>query len=97
MQTIIILPGLTTAGDNISLPANAPPVSALQGGILIQVGEYTVGSDEAPTDLTVVDSSPSAGEIALVDESTVVLGDNTDTFNLLQLNVIESEQYLQPS
>lgn len=88
MITIVVAPGATTAGSNISLPAGAPPVEAIVSAVLFSGSDAT--NPAVAKTLTVVDTTPSSGQIQLVDESTVKLGDNTTTRDILIITYIET-------
>jgi len=87
MITIVIAPGATTAGDSISLPSGAPEAKAIVSAVLFSGSDAT--NPASATALTVVDETPSSGQIQLVDESTVKLGNNTTTRDLLIITYIE--------
>ena len=91
VKTIIFAPGAVTAGTNISLPDWAPKVSEIAAAIKITLSDAsTAGS---VTSLTVTSTTPSSGEIQLVDESTIVLGDDTTARDVLVLIVVEKGEY----
>lgn len=86
MVQYILVPGAVTAGTNIVLPAGAPKFASLVRAKNIDVGRYSSATDVNPTSLTVITTgTPAAGQIKLVDSSTIVLGDNTLASTVLLL------------
>jgi len=81
--TLVLAPGAVTAGTNIDLPAWAPKISELVAAILFTGSDGTAAA--SATALTEVTATPASGEIQVVDEDTIVLGDNTTTRDLLIL------------
>ena len=87
MRETLIIPGATTAGDDIDLDISLNELSSVY---FIDVGEYSSGADAEPEELTIVDDSPSAGEVALEDSTTLELGDDTNIFTILLVKGVQT-------
>jgi len=92
METVVIVPGVTTAGDNIPLPASAKDMAhnGLQAVVNILVSDGTATGSH--TNLTVIaeGGSPATGEVAQVDRRNIKLGDNTTALNALVVTYISA-------
>ena len=89
-----VVPGSTTAGDDINLDISLEGLSKVTR---IAPGNYTSTSDDPPQELTIVDSSPGAGEVALVDDTTINLGDDTDANDVLLIEGLAVGSQIRPS
>ncbi len=83
VEFAIIAPGAVSANTNIDLPGYVGKVSQLVAAIKFSGSDGTAAA--SATALTVVTTTPGAGEIQLVDEDTIQLGDATTTRDLLIL------------
>lgn len=86
LTTITLLPGITTAGANIPIPSNKAEFHSLEGAVLTLMASAT--NTGSFTDLTVVESAPTVGQIQLTNKNTIVLGDSTIALNQLELTGI---------
>jgi len=88
-KMIEFLPGTKSANTNIDLPSGAPKVASILRAEDIDTGAYTAAADVAPATLTVVTTTPGAGQIQLIDENTIQLGDATTGNTSIRLLVVE--------
>ena len=91
MKIIMFPPGTVSAGENISLPSYAPAVKNIVAAYHIVLSDASTTA--SITSLTVTSSTPSSGEIQLIDESTVKLGDATTDLSILVLVVVAKGEY----
>ena len=73
--TIVVVPGSTTAGDNIDIPNGAPKISQLVSAVAVLSGSASA--------LSVVSNASSSGQISKVSSTAVKLGNNTTTRDML--------------
>ena len=91
VKLFYIVPGATTAGDSIDLPSWVPPLRQIVGAIKITLSDGTATG--AVNTLTVVDTTPSSGEIYLLDENTIQLGNDTTERDIIIIAAIEKGEY----
>jgi len=92
MVTLIMFaPGSTSAGDSISLPDWAPPVKEIAACIVVTLSDGTNAGSIASK--TVVTDTPSSGQVQLVDEGTIKLGDDTTDRDIVILIVAAKGEY----
>jgi len=87
-KTIFIVPGATTAGDSIDLPGGIRAASIARA---VRVRVYDGSTVGGITELTVVDTTPSSGQIYLESPTSIVLGDDTTDYDILILEIEELE------
>ena len=90
MKVVAIAPGATTAGSNISLPSYVK-ASKILGAVKLSLSDATNAG--TVTSLTVATTTPSTGEIYLVNESTIQLGDNTTARDVIIIMYIEKGEF----
>lgn len=74
MREVVFNPGALAAGADCNLPAGFK-FRRLVKVEVFAAGQYTNAADVAPTEPTIVTSTPSAGQVWLKDEDTLVFGD----------------------
>jgi len=92
IETFVIAPGSTTAGDDINLPTNSSPILY----VLSARVENSTGSAYTEQELTVITyaAAPSSNEICVKDYNTVLCGNNTlNTDTLVIEAVCASKDY----
>ena len=87
VKLFYVVPGATTAGDDIDLPDWVPPLREIVGAVLVSLSGGTA------TSLTVVTGTPSGNQIQLSDEDTVVLGTDTVANDILIIAAVEKGEY----
>ena len=83
VEFAIVVPGAVAANTNIDLPGYVGKVSQLVAAYKVTLSDGTASG--AISSLTVVTGTPGAGQIQLVDEDTIQLGDATTALDLLIL------------
>lgn len=87
-KQITVFPGVTTAGDSISLPTGVK-AQALHGGRIVTLAEGTPNTFST-TELSVVyDSGPGADAVYLESENSIQLGNDTTASGSVVLEYIE--------
>lgn len=85
MAQVLFQPGAVTAGTEITLPSDAPQFYKLTRAVKIDTGGYSGTTDVPPVALTIVNTTPTAGQIQLTGPNKVKLGDNTVATTTLHL------------
>jgi len=91
VEVFIIVPGSTTAGDSIDLPAYVPKLREIVGAVLVTLSDAASAGTVTP--LTVVTETPSGNQIQLSDEDTIVLGTDTTTRDILIITAVPKGEY----
>ena len=78
--TIVVVPGSTTAGDNIDIPNGAPKISQLVSAVAVLSGSASA--------LSVVSNASSSGQISKVSSTQFKLGDNTAAGDMVIITYI---------
>jgi len=77
----LMAPGAVTAGTSIALPDYAKPAKKLIDALLLKTAAGALVTEAKK--LTVVETTPAAGQIRLVDDDKVVLGEDTAADDVL--------------
>ena len=93
IKSIRFVPGAVAANTNITVPAYAGKIAKLVAAFIHRGVNQSVNEGGTATYtitvkadvLTVVNAAPAAGEIQLVDEQTVQLGDALNAEDVLEL------------
>ncbi|MBW2675356.1 MAG: hypothetical protein JRD89_18425 [Deltaproteobacteria bacterium] len=91
VEVFFVVPGATTAGDSIDLPAWIPPLRELVGAALVSLSDATAAG--TVTSLSVVTATPTGNQIQLSDEDTVVLGVDTTARDILIIAAVPKGEY----
>ena len=89
ITSFAFIPGAITAGDDCNLPDGAPKFHSLVSVFVVSHGKYTSGTDIAPSAKTIVDTTPSPGEVQLKDPDTLVFGDDLEATDSVWIRGIE--------
>lgn len=91
VEVLILAPGDVAANTNIDFPAYAKKARQLVAAIKFTGSDATVAA--VASNLTVVNTTPGAGQIQLVDEDTIQLGDALTTRDLLVIVYVAKGEY----
>jgi len=91
VKCLVIIPGSTSAGDEISFPADIQ-AAEIADAKLVTLTEGTPNTFTV-TDLSVVTTTPSGNEIQLYTSKSVKLGIDTGASDMLILIIVEKHEY----
>jgi len=88
---ITFAPGAVTAGTNINLPSDAPPIDQILDAVIFEGNAVNEGGTATYT------IGPVAATATKVDDNTITLNVNTTAYSLLVLRYRPAGQIGNPS
>jgi len=93
VEHVVIVPGAKAANADIDLPAGYPPMGALVRVAVLSLTEGTPNTFTEAVKTIIKTGTPGAGEVILVDEDTIHIGDAVTASDMVVLDYVKKGEY----